>query len=140
MMDSARSSATHEATEPGIPGHLRNLLASAASYVQARLQLIGIEVGEAGRHYLKLALFALVALAALVFGYIFLCFSVVFLLAQATGWSWEWVLLACAGAHLLATLICGIIAWRMIGKSVFSATLNELKKDQEWLKTRTKPL
>ena len=138
-MESVTGSAPNASQEPGISGHFRELLASAAAYLQARLQLLGIELGEAGRHYLKLAIFALVAVIALIFGYVLLCIALVFLVAHATGWRWEWVLFAFAGAHLLAAIICGAIAWRFIGRPVFTSTLNELKKDQEWLKTNAKP-
>ncbi|MGC3989787.1 MAG: phage holin family protein [Chthoniobacteraceae bacterium] len=140
MMDPARGSAPHASPESGVSGHFRNLLASALGYFQARFQLLGIEAGEAGKHYLTLAVFALVALVALIFGYIFLILGLVFLVAHWTGWHWEWVLLAFAGAHLLATIIFGALAWRMIGKPFFTRDFNEFKKDQEWLKTRTKSL
>jgi len=139
-MDPARGSASNESPESGISGNFRNLLASVLGYLQARFQLFGLEAGDAGKHYLTLAVFALVALVALLFGYIFLCLGLVFLVAHWTGWHWEWVLLAFAGVHLLATIIFGALAWRMIGKPFFIETFNEFKKDQEWLKTRTKSL
>jgi len=140
MTDFATGSAPMNSPEPGISGQFRELLASVASYFQARLQLLGIEFGEAGRHYVKLAAFAVAAIGAVLFGYIFLWIGLVFLLSHWTGWTWEWVLLAVAGAHFLGTLICAGIAWKMIATPIFTETLNEFKKDHEWLKSSKKPL
>jgi uncharacterized membrane protein YqjE len=119
--------------EAGFVENARLLAASVVAYMAARLRLAGIESGEAGGHFLKILLWGLAALLAALLGYLLLLVSTVFLIARWTGWNWEWVLLAASGAHFLAVLVCALAIRGRLHIPVFPATLQEFKRDQEWL-------
>jgi uncharacterized membrane protein YqjE len=109
----------------GLFAHLAGLLAAKLAYLRARLELAGIEAREASVHYaiiLGLAIGALILVAALL----------------KTPHAWIWVLLGAAFLHLLGAGILGWIAKVKLSAPMFTASLNELKKDQEWLKKTAK--
>ncbi len=126
----------------GFVDHLRTLASSLIAYLSARAQLAGIESREAAAHYLKILLLLGVALLGLVFGYIFLCLSVVFILHLLLNIQWVWILLGAALLHLAVAAVAILIAKAKFPKAVFTATIAEFKKDQTWLNTpkaTTKP-
>jgi len=127
------------AGDAGLAEHLRNLAASLVGYFQARLQLAGLESREAGAHYLKILLWLAVGIAAVAFGYVFFCCALVFILAHILGISWVWIMLGLGLAHFVAALACGTILWKKFPQPVFQSTINEFKKDQEWLTPPSKP-
>ncbi len=124
----------------GIFGNFSALFAAKLGYLQARLKLAGIEGKEASVHAAIIAALALGALVALVFGYFLLLLAIVFLVALAFGGgnAWIWVLLGTAAIHLVGALILLLLARARLGAPVFPLTLEEFKKDQEWLRTTTK--
>lgn len=119
----------------GFAGHLRALGASVAAYLAARLQLAGMESKEAAGHYARIAALLAVALFGVVFGYIFLCLSVIFILQLVLKISWIWILLGAALFHLAAAVAALLAARAKFPRAVFSATIAEFKKDQTWLNT-----
>ena len=130
-----------EAKPAGTLGHLSALIAAKLGYLRARLKLAGIEGKEAGIHLGIILGLAIGALVAVIFGYFLLVIGLVFLIAIAFGGgnAWIWVLLAAAVLHFLGALILLRIAKARLGIPFFPITLDELKKDQEWLKTTIKP-
>ena len=120
--------------------HFAALLAANLAYLRARLELAGIEAREATVHYGIILALAIGALIVLVFGYLFLVIALVFLVAAllGTAHAWIWVLLGAALLHLLGAGILGWIAKVKLAEPMFTDSLNELKKDQEWLKTTAK--
>ena len=128
-----------QAGDAGLSEHLRNLAASLAGYFQARLQLAGLESKEAAAHYLKILLWLAAGIAAVAFGYVFFCCALVFILAHVLGVSWIWIMLGLGLAHFAAALACGMIIRNKFPQPVFESTIHEFKKDQEWLKTPSKP-
>jgi len=125
--------------EAGLPEHLRNLAASLVGYFQARLQLAGLESREASAHYLKMLLWLAAGVAAIAFGYIFFCGAIVFILARVLGVSWVWIMLGLGFVHFGAAAVCALVLRKKFPQPVFQTTLNEFKKDQEWLTTPSKP-
>ena len=125
----------------GIFGHLTALLAAKLAYVQARLELAGLEGKEAAVHYGVILGLAVGGLIALVFGYLFFVIALVFLAAHWIGGetAWIWVLLGAAALHFLGAAGLVLVARSRLGTPMFSASLDELKQDQEWLKTNAKP-
>lgn len=119
----------------GMSEQVRTFLSSIAGYFSARLRLATLEGKEAAGHVLKLLLAAGVALIFVVFGWLFLCLGVVFLIATAIGGehSWLWATLGMAVVHLLGATALGFFLKSQIGTPIFPATIEELKKDQEWL-------
>ncbi len=120
--------------------HLSALIAAKLGYLRARLKLAGIEGKEAAVHGGIIIGLALGALVALIFGYFLFVIAIVFLVALAFGGgnAWIWVLIAAAALHFLGAFLLLIIARSRLGTPLFPLTLDELKKDQEWLRTTTK--
>ncbi len=119
--------------EAGLSGHLRALLASSAGYLRARLELAGLEGKEAAAHYGKA--FALVAGAAvlLLFGYLLLWIGIIAVVAHFAAVHWGWVTVGIGLLHCLGAAGCLWGARAKWGKPVFTATLQEFRKDQQWL-------
>lgn len=125
----------------GIFGHFSGLIAAKLGYLRARLKLAGIEGKEAAIHGGIIVGLAVGALVALIFGYFLLVIGLVFLIALAFGGgnAWIWVLLSAALLHVIGAVILLLIAKARLGVPLFPLTLDEFKKDQEWLKTTIKP-
>ena len=127
----------HE-TRPAAGGtleHLGELFAALLGYVQARLQLAGIESKEAAIHYgILLALVAGAVFLAF-FAYIFLCIGVVFAIAYffREPSVWIWIMLGLGAAHLGVAIVFVLIARAKVFVPMFQETLGELRKDQIWL-------
>lgn len=138
------SDATTEEARPaktaGLFAHLSALLAAKLAYLKARLELAGIEGKEAAIHLAIILGLAIGATVLLIFGYFFLVIAVAFLIGLAFGGNaWVWVLFGAAVLHILGAGLLLLIAKVRLGVPLFPITLEELKKDQEWLKTNAKP-
>lgn len=119
--------------ENGLSTHLLAFIASAAGYLRARLELAGIEGREAAALYIKVGALLAAALLLLAFGYAFLWIGVMALIASFLAVHWGWIVLGVGVLHLAAVAAC---AWgvKILWKTgLFSATLEEFRKDQEWL-------
>lgn len=131
------STGTRAGIDAGFTEHLRSFAATGFDYLSARLQLAGIESREASAHYLKILGLVAVAIAAVLFGYVFLCIGLVFAIAYLTHIQWMWVMLAFAAAHIAAAAICLFIAKKRVAAPMFTETLNEFKKDRQWLNRKS---
>ena len=129
----------HAAPDDGIVRQALTLLASALAYFRARLELASIEGREAGTHWLKIVALLVAGLIALIFGYFFLCLGAVFLIALLCGGgnAWIWITLALGVLHLAAGAGIFLFVKSKAAMPVFPATLEEFKKDQQWLETKT---
>ena len=122
----------------GHAGLLNNLVSfanSLAGFFETRLALVLRESKGALVHILLLAgalVFALVLVAA---GYVFLIVSIVFGIAHTLGVSWVWIAFFAAIVHLLLAGVSAFFALTQMKKPMFAATLEELKRDREWLKS-----
>ena len=125
----------------GIFGHLTALLSAKLAYVRARLELAGLEGREAALHLGVILGLVMSGLIALIFGYFFAVIALVFLVAHLSGgeMAWIWVLLGAATLHLLGAAVLLRIAKTRLGVPLFAASIEELKQDQQWLKTSAKP-
>ncbi len=132
-MDS-RSTNPADNSADGAFTHLRRVIASLTAYFGARFELIAIEGQEAFVHYIKVIVLVVAAVMFLIFGYVFLCLGVVLLAASWTGWHLGWVSLIMFSLHLMGVLISVFVAKSMLGVRQFEMTLEEWRKDQEWLK------
>lgn len=132
---------TRPAEAAGLFGHFSALIAAKLGYLRARLKLAGIEGKEAGIHLAIIVGLAVVALVALIFGYFLLVLGLVFLIALAfdNPHAWIWVLLGAALLHFMVAAMLLLTAKAKLGIPLFPLTLDELRKDQEWLKTTIKP-
>lgn len=120
---------------PGVISHMRAFAAACAQYASARLRLASMEGREAAAHGLKLLVIALAAVVVATFGWLFLCLSLVFLIANAVGGAhaWLWAALAMAGAHFAGVIFLALALKSKLSTVLFPMTTAELKKDQEWL-------
>lgn len=127
------------AEKAGIFDHALELLGATLAYFQARFALASLEGREVAGHYLKALGLLLGGIVVIVFGYFFLCFAAVFAIATAFGGgtAWIWVTFAAAVLHLLIGAGLIIKVRSLIHRPVFAATLEEFKKDQAWLETKT---
>jgi uncharacterized membrane protein YqjE len=122
----------------GHAGLLNNLVAisnALAGFFGSRISLFAAESKTAIVHLLLLAGSLVAALVLVGTGYIFLIVSVIFAIAHALGISWVWIALAAALLHFLLAVGCGLFAKSQISKPMFAASLAELKRDREWLKS-----
>lgn len=121
------------AADAGLPEHLLAFLASATGYLRARMELAGIEGKEAAVVYGKVFAFLAGAIALLLFGYIFLWIGGIAVIALLTGKHWGWITLGVGVLHLLGTAGCLWFVKNNWGDPVFTETMKEFRKDQEWL-------
>lgn len=129
--DTIRNPAGHA----GLLHNLVSLAGSLAGFFESRIGLLARESKGALVHLLLLAGALVAALVLLVSGYIFLIVSAIFGIAQATGVSWIWIAVAAAGLHFILALGCALLARRQMKKPMFEASMAELKRDREWLKS-----
>lgn len=125
------------AEDAGFIGRISGLLAALSTYLRARMQLAGLEVKEAMVHYAIIAGLAVGALVIAVFGYFFLWMAVIFGIAWfiPSEGAWIWVTLAVALLHFGGAV--GLLFWAKsrLAHPMFTATIDEFKKDNEWLTT-----
>ena len=136
MSSDAPVGAESEQTSTG--DSIRLWVASFLRYLELRLQLLGLESKEAGLHLLVLGLL-LTSTLALFAG--FLIMFGVFLLYLVTilfHWDWGWSALLCAGILLATSIVTAIILRYRIVRPLFPVTLEELQKDREWLRSKTR--
>ncbi len=123
---------------PGRAGLLQNLVALAsalAEFFESRFVLLAQESKAAAVQLLILAGCLIFAVLLCALGYVFLITGAVVGLAHLAGISWPWIALAAAALHFIIALVLLLIARTRITKPFFRATLAELKKDREWLRS-----
>jgi len=121
----------------GHAGLLQNLFALAsalAEFFESRFALLAEESKAAALQVLILAGCLIFAVLLCAVGYIFLITGAVAGLAHLVGISWPWIALGAAALHFIIALVLVLVARSRITKPFFRATLDELKKDREWLK------
>jgi uncharacterized membrane protein YqjE len=130
-----------KAQATGLFGHFSAFLAAKLAYWRARLELAGIEGKEAAVHLAIILGLAIGAVVVTIAGYFLFVIAVVFLIAKAFSSenAWMYVLGCAALVHFAIAAALLIIARIKLGVPLFPLTLEELKKDQEWLKTNAKP-
>lgn len=120
----------------GLLNNLVSLANSLAGFFESRIGLFARESKTALVHLLLLAGGLVGALLLLAFGYVFLLVSAIFGIAHAAGISWVWIALGAGIFHLLLAGGCACVAISQLKKPMFQASMTELKRDREWLKTQ----
>ena len=118
----------------GLINNLVSLANSLAGFFEARVSLFARESKGALLHLLLLAGAVMMALVLIASGYVFLIVGMIFGIAHALGISWVWIALGAAALHFLLAIGCVIFARVQFTKPMFRTSLQELKKDREWLK------
>jgi uncharacterized membrane protein YqjE len=121
--------------DAGFFRHTAELLSAALDYLKARFQLAGIEAKEASIHYVIMLALLIGALVVVIFGYFFLCLALIFLIAWLCGGgnAWIWVTFGMALLHFGGGVACVLIAKHKFAEPMFRVTLQEFRKDQQWL-------
>lgn len=110
------------------------LLRSLALYAEARGRLLQIEGYEAGGRISNLTGMFMLALTALIIGWMLSTPALVWIIAESSGWHWTRVALGAAGIHLVLGLITlAILKTRLRHLRLFEETFNQFRIDREWL-------
>jgi uncharacterized membrane protein YqjE len=133
-MASERSRSRNPAGHAGLLENLLSLVSALAEFFESRFALFTQESKAAALHLLILVACVVVALVLCVMGYIFIIVAAVAGLAHLIGVSWPVVAFAAAILHFIIALVLLLVARSRITKPVFRTTLDELKKDRQWLK------
>ena len=122
----------------GLLAELAALIGAKLAYLRARFELAGIEGKEALANYAIIGALAIGALVVVVFGYLFFVIAIVFLIALAfdSKDAWIWVMLGAGVLHFIGAAGLAFVAKKRLERRIFDATLDEFRKDQEWLTTR----
>ena len=110
------------------------LISAVAEFFESRCALAARESKAAALQVLILVGCVIAALVLCVMGYVFLIVSAVVGLAHLLGTSWPIVALIVALLHFIIAMVLLLVARSRITKPMFPATVDELKKDREWLK------
>jgi uncharacterized membrane protein YqjE len=118
----------------GLIGSLVALASALADFFESRAALLATESKAALVQFLVAAVCLVAAVLFFAFGYIFLLATAVVAIAHMANVSWLWVALAAAGLHFAIALVLLVVAGTGIKRPLFRGTMEELKKDREWLK------
>jgi uncharacterized membrane protein YqjE len=110
------------------------LISAVAEFFESRCALAARESKPAALQVLILVGCVIAALVLCVMGYVFLIVSAVVGLAHLLGTSWPIVALIVALLHFIIAVVLLLVARSRLTKPMFPATVDELKKDREWLK------
>jgi uncharacterized membrane protein YqjE len=134
-MSSGSPSSRNPAGHSGLLDNALALISAIVSFLESRFVLLALESKSAAVQLLILAGCVIVALALCLMGYVFLIVSAVVGLAHLLGTSWPVVALVVALVHFIIAGVLLLVARSRITKPMFRDTVDELKKDREWLKT-----
>lgn len=120
--------------------HFAGLLRAAVQYLIARLTLLRLEAREAGANGGIAAAMIAGGLVVAVLGYVLLVMAAVFGIAAAFEGKHVWILVmgGAAALHLGGAVALVSLAWRRLRAGAFHTTLEEFRKDREWLTNLTK--
>ena len=119
----------------GLLDNVLGLLSAIVQFFEVRFAVLAQESKSAALQLLILVGCVIAALALCVMGYVFLIVSAVVGLAHLLGTSWPVVALVVALVHFIIAGVLLLVARSRITKPMFRDTVDELKKDREWLKT-----
>jgi uncharacterized membrane protein YqjE len=119
----------------GLLDNALGLISAVLEFFESRFVLLAQESKSAAVQLLILVGCVIAALALCVMGYVFLIVSAVVGLAHLLGTSWAVVALVVGLVHLVIAGVLLVVARSRITKPMFPDTVDELKKDREWLKT-----
>ena len=128
------SPSRNPAGHAGLLENLLALLSALVEFFESRFALLAQESKGAALHLLVLVGCLILAGMLCMMGYIFIIVAAVVGLAHLVGTSWPVVALAAAILHFVIALGLLLVARSRITKPVFRTSIDELKKDREWLK------
>ena len=125
----------------GLIDNAIGLISALFAYVETRAALLAVESKAMLLQLAAVVGFALGALIAVIFGYIFILASLIVGIAHLTGVSWTWIALAVGLLHIALAVACVLLAKTKLTGRLYPETRAELKRDQQWLKSlgKTEP-
>ena len=134
-MSSGGFPSRNPAGHSGLLDNALGLISAVVAFFESRFVLLAQESKSAAVQLLVLVGCVIAALALCVMGYVFLIVSVVVGIAHLLGTSWPVVALVAALLHFIVAAVLLLVARTRITKPMFPDSIDELKKDREWLKT-----
>jgi uncharacterized membrane protein YqjE len=134
-MTSGSFPSRNPAGHSGLLDNALGLISAVVAFFESRFVLLTQESKSAAVQLLVLVGCVIAALALCVMGYVFLIVSVVVGIAHLLGTSWPVVALVAALLHFIIAGVLLLVARTRITKPMFPDSIDELKKDREWLKT-----
>ena len=134
-MSSETPSSRNPAGHSGLLANVLGLLSAIVEFFEIRFALAAQESKAAALQLLILVGCVIAALALCLMGYVFLIVSAVVGIAHLLGTSWPVVALVVALLHFIIAGVLLVVARSRITKPMFRDSIDELKKDREWLKT-----
>ena len=134
-MSSESPLSRNPAGHSGLLDNALGLLSAIVEFFEIRFALAGQESKAAALQIAILVGCVIAALALCVMGYVFLIVSAVVGLAYLFGTSWPVVAVVIALVHFIIAGGLLLVARSRITKPMFRDSIDELKKDREWLKT-----
>jgi uncharacterized membrane protein YqjE len=119
----------------GLLDNALGLISAVVAFFESRFVLLGQESKSAAVHLLILVGCVIAAMTLCVMGYVFLIVSAVVGIAHLLGTSWPVVALVVAVLHFIIAGVLLLVARNRITKPMFRDSIDELKRDREWLKT-----
>jgi uncharacterized membrane protein YqjE len=133
-MSNESTRSRNPAGHSGLIDNALTLISALAGFFESRCALAARESKAAALQVLILIGCIIAAMTLCVMGYVFLIVSAVVGLAHFLGTSWPIVALIVALLHFIIAAVLLLVARSRITKPMFPATVDELKKDREWLK------
>ncbi len=134
-MSSGSPTSRNPAGHSGLLDNALGLISAVVAFFESRFVLLAQESKSAAVQLLILVGCVIAALALCVMGYVFLIVSAVVGLAHLLGTSWPVIALVVALVHFIIAGVLLLVARSRITKPMFRDSIDELKKDREWLKT-----
>jgi uncharacterized membrane protein YqjE len=134
-MSSGSYPSRNPAGHSGLLDNALGLISAVVAFFEGRFILLAQESKTAAVQLLILVGCVIAALALCLMGYVFLIVSAVVGLAHLLGTSWPVVALVVALLHFIIAGVLLVVARSRITKPMFRDSIDELKKDREWLKT-----
>jgi uncharacterized membrane protein YqjE len=134
-MSSESASSRNPAGHSGLLDNALGLLSAIVEFFEIRFALAAQESKSAALQLLILVGCVIAASALSLMGYVFLIVGAVVGIAHLLGTSWPVVALVVALVHFMIAGVLLLVARSRITKPMFPDTVDELKRDREWLKT-----
>jgi uncharacterized membrane protein YqjE len=134
-MSSENPPSRNPAGHSGLLDNALGLLSAILEFFEIRFALAAQESKSAALQLLILVGCVVAALALCLMGYVFLIVSAVVGIAHLLGTSWPVVALVVALVHFIIAAVLLLVARSRIAKPMFPNTVDELRRDREWLKT-----
>lgn len=119
----------------GITGSIKRLLESASNFFSSKLELVGVELQEEKKRILELLIFVGAALLFAVMALTLITIGIVAKLIEKN--LYEWIIIIGVLYFLIGAVLYFLAQKKLQNATkVFQTTVDELKKDAEWVKTR----